>query len=435
MRRNHPVVSIVILNYFGEKVIEKTVTSVFNSRYPSSRYEVIVVDNHSQDQSHRILTRLSRKYPRLKLLFLPQNLGFAAGNNRGISLARGDYVALLNNDCIVDSNWLSELTKLAKSSPKIFAVTSKILIYSKYLELTLSRESSDILQTCRLTNSNLLKFSKKKYLDLSFTCNQKVKINLPYDPFYDSEVQLELKFTDKPSQTIIQTLSDQGHLSPLKTKSTTITLKIDTKSSKVISHSYYKIQNAGSMVFQDGYSRDIGAKVKYLHQDYEADTGQYDSPNPVYAICGAAALFNRKLLKTVGPLDETFFFYYEDTEISERARLMGYQNFFCPKAVVHHLHAFSSQEWSPFFLFNSEKGRLLHTFYHFPLGIFLNEYLKFLFSLPIKSHRLSHFQVVLWFPLHLVSIVKKRHQYHQQYPPTAIQSNFQQILSGYWLVN
>src|SRR5688572_28352538 len=126
------VCSVIILNYFGEKVIKKVLDSLVNQKFPKNQVEIIVVDNASKDKSLQILEDLQKSIQNLKLIKNSTNLGFSKGNNVGIKSATGDYVILLNNDCIVDSNWLTEIIKTAKKSPDIFAVNSKILPYPKY---------------------------------------------------------------------------------------------------------------------------------------------------------------------------------------------------------------------------------------------------------------------------------------------------------------
>ncbi|MDO8610353.1 MAG: hypothetical protein Q7R95_07425, partial [bacterium] len=142
--------------------------------------------------------------------------------------------------------------------------------------------------------------------------------------------------------------------------------------------------------FQDGSGRDIGAVVRNHNQVYEPDIGQYDDQKEVYAACAAACLYRKVIFDKLGGLNEEYFMYYEDVDISERARMIGYKIFYQPKAEVRHMHALSSKEWSPFFIYNVEKGRLLHTFFNFPFYVFINEYLKFLKQI---------FIMILWFVL------------------------------------
>jgi GT2 family glycosyltransferase len=81
-----------------------------------------------------------------------------------------------------------------------------------------------------------------------------------------------------------------------------------------------KIQNAGTRVFSSGYAQDRGAAPKGGVQDYETDRGQYEKQEEVQAFCGAAVLLRKSILDKIGLFDETFFLYYEDVELSERAR-------------------------------------------------------------------------------------------------------------------
>jgi GT2 family glycosyltransferase len=110
------------------------------------------------------------------------------------------------------------------------------------------------------------------------------------------------------------------------------------------------IQNAGVLLLDDGGGGDRGAG--------EADRGQYDQPAEVFGFCGAAALLRREMLDDVGLLDETFFSYYEDTDLSWRMRLRGWSVLYEPGAVVEHLHSATSHERSTFFSFHADRNRL-----------------------------------------------------------------------------
>lgn len=269
-----PFCSIIILNYNGENSIESTIQSALGIHYPKERYEIIVVDNASTDRSREVIRHfidsLTTNHQPLITLFLDNNLGFAAGNNEGIKIAKGEYIILLNNDCVVDKNWLTELVAVAQKDETIFAVNPKVY----------------------LGNSN-------------------------------------------------------------------------------------KVQNAGITIFPNGYAQDRGATPIDKKQDYQEDHGQFNKEREIDAACAVATLYRKSILDKIGLLDESFFLYYEDVEISERAKKQGYKIVYAPKAIVHHLHAASSGEYSPFFLYHSEKGRLLHVFLHFPMSVFIKEYITF----------------------------------------------------------
>jgi len=105
-RQKCPLVSIIVLNWNGEKVIRKCLNSVKRLNYPS--VEVIVVDNGSTDASIDIV---SRDFPDFRLLKNDKNLGFSAGMNVGIAESRGDLILLYNNDAIAHPESLSEMVK------------------------------------------------------------------------------------------------------------------------------------------------------------------------------------------------------------------------------------------------------------------------------------------------------------------------------------
>lgn len=86
--------------------------------------------------------------------------------------------------------------------------------------------------------------------------------------------------------------------------------------------------SAGIGVFPDGMSRQRGR--------LEPDRGQYDRVEPVFVPSGCCALYRKEMLDEVGPIDEDFFAYCEDTDLGLRARLAGWQALYVPSAVVHH---------------------------------------------------------------------------------------------------
>lgn len=133
-----PLVSIIIVNWNGWKDTLECLESIFKINYPN--YDIIVVDNHSQDDSINQLKNYSVNN-NFKLIENEENYGFAEGNNIGIKYAlkylNPKYILLLNNDTIVDKNFLKELTsvgeKYTKSGilgPKIYSYDNPDIIWS-----------------------------------------------------------------------------------------------------------------------------------------------------------------------------------------------------------------------------------------------------------------------------------------------------------------
>ena len=100
----HPLVSIIILNYNAGKLLEECINSICQSNYKN--YEIIVVDNNSKVQSH---VECKEKFPSINLIENEKNLGYCEGNNVGIRSSKGKFVIILNPDTIVDPNWIDEL--------------------------------------------------------------------------------------------------------------------------------------------------------------------------------------------------------------------------------------------------------------------------------------------------------------------------------------
>jgi hypothetical protein len=111
------------------------------------------------------------------------------------------------------------------------------------------------------------------------------------------------------------------------------------------------INNAGSLLDDEGNAKDRGM--------YEIDCGQYDNAEDVQALCGGAMLVRKSAIEKVGPFDGSYFMYYEDTELSWRLRRAGYCLRYQPKSVVRHIHAGSSDEWSPTFKYYVWRNRIL----------------------------------------------------------------------------
>lgn len=105
-----PKVSIVVLTYNNLELNKICINSILdNTAYPN--FELIIVDNDSNDGTKEYLSIIEKKYSKVKVFFNEKNIGFAAGNNIGIKEAQGNYVVLLNNDTIVTKGWLTAMVK------------------------------------------------------------------------------------------------------------------------------------------------------------------------------------------------------------------------------------------------------------------------------------------------------------------------------------
>jgi GT2 family glycosyltransferase len=120
--RDDPLVSVVIVNHRG---FDDTVDCIEGLRdLDWSNLETVVVDNASGDGSAELL---QARFPAVKVVALEANTGFAGGCNRGADVAKGDYVAFLNNDARPDPNWLRAAIEILESDRSIACIASKVL--------------------------------------------------------------------------------------------------------------------------------------------------------------------------------------------------------------------------------------------------------------------------------------------------------------------
>lgn len=119
-----PLLSVVIVCWNSGNHLPRCLESI--SRQTFQDYEIIIVDNGSDDNS---IVRLEESYPNIEMRVerLTQNLGFAAANNLGARLARGRWLVLLNADAFPEQGWLAELIAASETHPAFTTFSSRQL--------------------------------------------------------------------------------------------------------------------------------------------------------------------------------------------------------------------------------------------------------------------------------------------------------------------
>ncbi len=97
-------VSIIIINYNTYELTCNCINSILKETH-EVKYEIIVVDNNSQNNEAKLL---EQKFPTVLVLNSPENLGFGKANNLGVSKANGKYILLLNSDTIILNNAIKD---------------------------------------------------------------------------------------------------------------------------------------------------------------------------------------------------------------------------------------------------------------------------------------------------------------------------------------
>ncbi len=124
------------------------------------------------------------------------------------------------------------------------------------------------------------------------------------------------------------------------------------------------IDKAGHLIYWDGQNRGRGTMEK--------DIGQYDKEEEILWPDACAALYHRRIFEETGGFDETFFAFGDDADLGMRARLLGWEAWYVPKAVVYHRHSATAGVYSPLKIMLVERNRLLLAIKNFPLSLLLS---------------------------------------------------------------
>ncbi|MDR1323200.1 MAG: glycosyltransferase family 2 protein [Candidatus Margulisbacteria bacterium] len=124
--------SIIIVSWNVKDLLERTIAAVLQNP-PCSAYEIIVVDNASSDGSADLM---AAKFPQVKLIRSPQNIGFAAGNNLGFRQATGEYLLCLNPDTEMHAGALDFIIDAFDRDARLGALGVKLLNSDGSLQLS-----------------------------------------------------------------------------------------------------------------------------------------------------------------------------------------------------------------------------------------------------------------------------------------------------------
>jgi O-antigen biosynthesis protein len=171
--------SIIILTYNQLEYTKKCIDSI--RLHTNSNYEIIVVDNASNDDTIHYL----QEQKDIKVIYNSQNLGYAKGNNQGLELVTGDFILFLNNDVVVTPGWLDPLLQTLNSNEKIAMVgpvTNNISGMQK-IKVNYNEETLDGLDAFSLEYCNQNRQRSKKVLRLvgfALACKRKVLDEIGY---------------------------------------------------------------------------------------------------------------------------------------------------------------------------------------------------------------------------------------------------------------
>ncbi len=137
----------------------KNCLNAIRENLPSLDYEIIVVDNNSEDNIQQFL---ESQFPDVRFISSSTNLGMGGGNNLGIREARGDYILILNPDIFVYDNAIIKLLDHLKANPDIGLIAPRLLNGDKTLQYTAYRWHRFFTPIVRRTFFGKISFGKRE---------------------------------------------------------------------------------------------------------------------------------------------------------------------------------------------------------------------------------------------------------------------------------
>jgi GT2 family glycosyltransferase len=364
-----PRATVVIVNYNGAHLLASCLDGVAQQRQDGIVFDTIVVDNASTDGSRDLL---ARDYPWVKTVLNDRNLGFAGGNNVALRTVTTPFCVLLNNDAVPEPHWLSNLLTVfsREGNEDVAIVTGKILFLPKFLPVRLSTTaflppSSDTRQLGAQIFGVMVNGAevtpKVVWQDSSYGLEgvggNEFRWSRPTGDFlvptphlqHDAlpePLSLTIEMSVPEPKPVVITTYDAIHEVVVGNERTAVEFSLPVGAPLVD-----VVNNVGGQVFANGAGGDRGF--------HEIDHGQYDYSAEVFTACGNGMAMRTAIGHELGWFDEDFFMYYEDTDLSWRWRGAGWKICYEPTAVLRHVHAASSVEWSPWWRFHVERNRML----------------------------------------------------------------------------
>ena len=131
---NHPLVSVIVPVWNNAEGLAQCLSGVRSQSYPTSRIQLIVVDNGSTDDSYKVAQSFAEA-----ILLRELAPGSYAARNAGLRQARGTYVAFIDSDCVPDKTWIEEAIAAASQEPNLGILAGRV-------EISLTTVARDDLQ-------------------------------------------------------------------------------------------------------------------------------------------------------------------------------------------------------------------------------------------------------------------------------------------------
>lgn len=312
--------------------------------------EVILVDNGSKDGAVA-----SYAHTGARVVRLAENEGFARGVNAGVATARGDVVALLNDDAVACPGWLEASERLLGAGD-VAAVAPKVLLARRFGEVALEDEDHFApgdgralgrrLSSATLAGRDVLSALVGPGVHRLEQANGERWRWTAGPRFFYVPLSEEPEPVTEPGREV-RVLELNGEPVPIR---------------RVVD----LVNSAGAYLRRDGYAGDCGADLP--------DEERWNSSRECFAVSGTALVTTAPVLARVGPFARDYFAYYEDTDWCWRARLQGYRIVYDPSSTIRHVRGQTSGgTLAARTRFLAERNRILTLARCAPVGLALGE--------------------------------------------------------------
>jgi GT2 family glycosyltransferase len=313
--------AVIIPTFLAHESLREAISSVRKAQALSKiEVRIIVVDNHPQSED-RVYSSDADIY-----MQLPSNPGFGAACNLGISKALTymdtDWVMLLNPDAQISSTFLLDLESIFLQATKDGAEDTLTPI----MPLICFKQKIQTVDFSKFFSVGVVGMNLHDP-DESFSIYSKEgQIRNYSKPWKKLIISTDTVVVNPEKDTpleIVFHLIEENHGSALN-----VIARIDD----LLGPIDYLVQNAGSEIYSPFSAGD-------LNWNYLASFVEKQGCGPRRAWCGAGVILPTGYIKMVGGFDESFFLYYEDTELSMRGLRNGIMPVFNPALRVYHQHS------------------------------------------------------------------------------------------------
>lgn len=177
-------VSYIVVTYNSENHITKCIESIFNQTHRS--FEIILVDNNSNDKTRSILQSRYSGDNKIKLILNSENIGYGNAIMSGFKNSAGEFLAVLNADTYLDKEWAACMLNTIRSDDEIMSASGIIFFPDGQVQTTggmMDKYGAIAQRDGKISNSRDIKSYKLFYSDgSSFILRRKILQIISFDP-------------------------------------------------------------------------------------------------------------------------------------------------------------------------------------------------------------------------------------------------------------